>query len=187
MTDDRRVAFLGAGRMGEALVSGLIRSGGRSKDEIVVTARREERARELAERHGVTATLSNAEAVAWARTLVLTVKPQDMDALLQQVAGAVTPEHLVITFAAGIRCSFIESRLPDDVPVVRVMSNVPVLVDEAMSVISPGARAGDKHLAVAEEILGYVGRVLRLTETHQDAVTATSGSGPATSPCWRRP
>lgn len=179
MTDDRRVAFLGAGRMGEALVSGLIRSGGRSKDEIVVTARREERAKELAERHGVSASLSNAEAASSARTLVLTVKPQDMNTLLQQVAPAVTPEHLVITFAAGIRCSFIESRLADDVPVVRVMSNVPVLVDEAMSVISPGARAEDKHLAVAEEILGYVGRVLRLTETHQDAVTATSGSGPA--------
>ena len=179
MTDERRVAFLGAGKMGEALVSGLIRSGGRSKDEIMVTARREERARELAERHGVSATLSNAEAAGWAGTLVLTVKPQDMDSLLHQVAGSVTPEHLVITFAAGIRCSFIESRLTGDVPVVRVMSNVPVLVDEAMSVISPGARAQDKHLAVAEEILGYVGRVLRLSETHQDAVTATSGSGPA--------
>ena len=179
MTDERRVAFLGAGKMGEALVSGLIRSGGRSKDEIMVSARREERAGELAERYGVSATLSNPEAAAWARTLVLTVKPQDMDALLQQVSSAVSPDHLVITFAAGIRTSFIESRLTDDVPVVRVMSNVPVLVDEAMSVISPGARAQDKHLAVAEEILGYVGRVLRLSETHQDAVTATSGSGPA--------
>jgi pyrroline-5-carboxylate reductase len=179
MTEVRRVAFLGAGKMGEALVSGLIRSGGRSKDEIVVTARREERARELADRYGLEATLSNPEAAAWAKTLVLTVKPQDMEALLDQVGEAVTGDHLVITFAAGIRCSFIESRLAPEVPVVRVMSNVPVLVDEAMSVISPGAHAGDKHLAVAEELLGSVGRVIRLAEVHQDAVTATSGSGPA--------
>jgi pyrroline-5-carboxylate reductase len=179
MTEERRVAFLGAGKMGEALVSGLIRSGGRTPEDIVVTARREERARELAERHGVEATLSNPEAASRARTLVLTVKPQDMDSLLEQVGEAVTADHLLITFAAGIRTSFIESRVAAVVPVVRVMSNVPVLVDEAMSVISPGAHAGDKHLAVAEELLSSVGRVIRLPEVHQDAVTATSGSGPA--------
>jgi pyrroline-5-carboxylate reductase len=179
MTDERRVAFLGAGKMGEALVSGLIRAGGRSADEIMVTARREERAGELAERYQVAATLSNPEAAEWAGTLVLTVKPQDMDALMAQIGDSLTPQHLVVTFAAGIRCSFIESRTSADVPVVRVMSNVPVLVDEAMSVISPGAAAEDKHLAVAEEILGYVGRVIRLPEVQQDAVTATSGSGPA--------
>jgi pyrroline-5-carboxylate reductase len=176
---DRKVAFLGAGKMGEALVSGLLRAGGRTPDEVIVTSRREERARELAERHGVTSTLSNEEAAGWSRTLILTAKPQDMEALLDQLEGAVTQDHLVISFAAGIRTSFIESRLPAGVPVVRVMSNVPVLVDEAMSVISPGAHAGDKHLAVAEELLGYVGRVIRLPEVHQDAVTATSGSGPA--------
>ena len=179
MTDERRVAFLGAGKMGEALVSGLIRSGGRNADEITVTARREERARELGDRHGVEATLSNPDAAAWARTLVLTVKPQDMDALLDLIGQHVTPDHLVITFAAGIRCSFIESRVPEATPVVRVMSNVPVLVDEAMSAISPGTHAGDKHLAVAEELLGSVGRVIRVSESAQDAVTATSGSGPA--------
>jgi pyrroline-5-carboxylate reductase len=176
---EKRVAFLGAGKMGEALVSGLIRAGGRSPDEIMVTARREERARELSERHGVASSLSNQEAASWAPTLVLTVKPQDMEDLLDQVGSAVAEEHLVISFAAGIRTSFIEHRLTARVPVVRVMSNVPVLVDEAMSVVSPGGYAEDKHLAVAEELLGYVGRVIRLSEVHQDAVTATSGSGPA--------
>lgn len=176
---EKRVAFLGAGKMGEALVSGLIRAGGRSPDEIMVTARREERARELSERHGVASSLSNQEAASWAPTLILTVKPQDMEDLLDQVGSAVAEEHLVISFAAGIRTSFIEHRLTARVPVVRVMSNVPVLVDEAMSVISPGGYAEDKHLAVAEELLGYVGRVIRLSEVHQDAVTATSGSGPA--------
>ncbi len=175
----RRVAFLGGGKMGEALVSGLIRSGGRAVDEIMVTCRREERARELAERHGVATTLSNPEAVSWADTLVLTVKPQDIEVLLTQIGSSVGPEHLVISFAAGVRTSFVEKHLADEVPVVRVMSNVAVLVDEAMSVIAPGSHAQERHLDVAEELLGYVGKVLRLPEVHLDAITATSGSGPA--------
>ena len=176
---ERRVAFLGGGKMGEALLSGLIRSGGRSPDELMVTARREERARELGDRLGIIATLSNPEAVAWSDTLVLTVKPQDMETLLGQIGEHVRAEQLVVSFAAGIRTSFIERRIQADVPVVRVMSNVPVLVDEAMSVISAGLRAEDKHLAIAGELLGNVGRVIRLSEQHLDAVTATSGSGPA--------
>jgi pyrroline-5-carboxylate reductase len=175
----RNVAFLGGGRMGEALVSGLLRSGGRGKDEIMITARREERAKELADKLGVASTLSNSEAVKWASTLILTVKPQDMEALLEQISEPLAPDKLVISFAAGIRTSFIERFAPPGTPVVRVMSNVPVLVDEAMSVISPGAAAEDKHLSVAAELLGSVGKVIRLPEKHQDAVTATSGSGPA--------
>jgi pyrroline-5-carboxylate reductase len=165
--------------MGEALISGLIRSGGRAVDEIMVTCRREERAKELAGKYGVAATLDNPEAVSWAETIVLTVKPQDMEALLGQIASKVRAEQLVISFAAGIRTSFVEKHLPAEVPVVRVMSNVAVLVDEAMTVVSAGRHADDKHLSLAEELLGYVGKVLRLPEKHQDAVTATSGSGPA--------
>ena len=175
----RRVAILGGGKMGEALISGLIRSGGRRADEIMVTNRREERALELAGKYGVTATLDNAEAAAWADVLVLMAKPQDTEVLLGQIRSHVTADDLVISFAAGVRTSFVEKHLPDIVPVVRVMSNVPVMVDEAMSVISAGSTATDEHLDVTEELLGYVGKVLRLKEQHLDAVTATSGSGPA--------
>jgi pyrroline-5-carboxylate reductase len=178
-TSDRKVAILGGGKMGEALMSGLIRSGGRSVDEIMVTCRREERARELAGKYGVTAGLDNAEAARWANVLILMAKPQDMEVLLEQIQGDVTADDLVISFAAGIRTSFAQKHLPADVPVVRVMSNVPVMVDEAMSVVSAGSHAEDKHVAIAEELLGYVGKVLRLPEVHLDAVTATSGSGPA--------
>jgi pyrroline-5-carboxylate reductase len=175
----RRVAFLGGGKMAEALVSGLIRSGGRTADEIMVTNRREERARELAGKYGITATLDNAEAARWADVLVLMAKPQDIEMLLSQIREDVDTSDLVISFAAGVRTSFVEKHLPDGVVVVRVMSNVPVMVDEAMSVISPGTLAQERHLAVAEELLGYVGKVLQLEEEHLDAVTATSGSGPA--------
>ena len=176
---DRNVAFLGGGKMGEALLSGLLRSGGRTAEEITVTARREERARELAGKYGVSATLDNAEAVKWADVVVLMAKPQDMDVLLEQISDSVEPRHLVVSFAAGIRTSFVEQHLADGTVVVRVMSNVPVMVDEAMSVITPGKLASEADLAVAEELLSYVGKVIRLKETHMDAVTATSGSGPA--------
>jgi pyrroline-5-carboxylate reductase len=175
----RRTAVLGGGKMGEALLSGLIRSGGRTPDELIVSCRRDERARELAGKYGVTATLDNGEATRWADVLVLMAKPQDMETLLEQIREHVTTSDLVISFAAGIRTSFVEKHLPDEVAVVRVMSNVPVMVDEAMSVIAAGGHAAERDLAVTEELLGYVGKVLRLKETHLDAVTATSGSGPA--------
>jgi pyrroline-5-carboxylate reductase len=175
----RTVALLGGGKMGEALLSGLLRSGGRTVDELLVTCRREERAQELAGKYGVKATLDNAEACGEADVVILMAKPQDTEALLSQIRGAVGADHHVISFAAGVRTSFVEKHLPDGVPVVRVMSNVPVMVDEAMSVISAGSHAEERHLALAEELLGYVGRVLRLKESHLDAVTATSGSGPA--------
>jgi pyrroline-5-carboxylate reductase len=111
--------------------------------------------------------------------LVITVKPQDMAALLDEIAPSVPGDRLIISVAAGITTSFIENRLPGDLPVVRVMSNTPVLVDEAMSVISAGSHATDEHLRCTEDLLRPVGRVIRIPESQQDAATALSGSGPA--------
>jgi pyrroline-5-carboxylate reductase len=176
---DGKLAILGGGKMGEALMSGLLRSGWRTPRDVVVTVRREERGRELSARHGVSITLDNQAAIRESDIALIAVKPQDMDALLKQIAPAVRVESLLISVAAGIPTSFIERRLDVKAPVVRVMSNVPVLVDEAMSAIAAGANADEKHLAIAEEILSHVGRVVRLAEKHLDAVTATSGSGPA--------
>jgi pyrroline-5-carboxylate reductase len=102
-----------------------------------------------------------------------------MDALLGQIKDSVTKDKLVVSFAAGIRTSFVQSALAEGVPVVRVMSNVAVQVDEAMSVVAAGPHAQEEHLTTTEELLAYVGRVIRLPEKHMDAVTATSGSGPA--------
>lgn len=174
-----KIAILGGGKMAEALLSGLLRSGWRAPSDVVVTVRREERARDLIERYGVPVTLDNVEAVGQGSILILAVKPQDMEGLLQQIAGAVHRDQLVLTIAAGIPTTFIQARITSEVPIVRAMSNVPALVDEAMTVISPGAHAEEKHLAVAEEIWSHVGRVIRLPEKHLDAITATSGSGPA--------
>jgi pyrroline-5-carboxylate reductase len=172
------IAVLGTGKMGEALLSGLLRSGVVAPSGVLAAVRRDDRAKELREAYGVEV-FSAAEAASRAETLVITVKPQDMAALLSEIAGGVTAGKLVISVAAGITTSFIENRLPEDVPVVRVMSNTPVLVDEAMSVISPGSHAGEPHLRRAEELLRPVGKVLRIPESQQDAATALSGSGPA--------
>jgi pyrroline-5-carboxylate reductase len=173
----RVIGILGAGKMGEALASGLLRAGV-PPAMVIAAVRREDRAVALRDAYGIEV-LSAAEAAARAQTLVITVKPQDMAALLDQIAPRVSADKLVISVAAGIPTAFIEQRLTGDVPVVRVMSNTPVLVDEAMSVISPGSHAREEHLRRAEELLQPVGKVIRIPESQQDAATALSGSGPA--------
>jgi pyrroline-5-carboxylate reductase len=172
----RGLAIVGGGKIGEALLSGLIRRGG--SDGIVVCERSPERAAELTARYDVPA-LGLAEAAARARVLLLAVKPQDIGTLLGLLSGAVDTGHLVVSVAAGVPTSVIEAALPEGVPVVRVMPNTPALVDEGMSVLSAGAHADESHLDEAEALLAAVGRVRRVPESQQDAVTALSGSGPA--------
>ncbi|MFF5567939.1 pyrroline-5-carboxylate reductase [Streptomyces sp. NPDC012623] len=171
------VAVLGTGKIGEALLSGMIRAGWRAAD-LLATTRRAERAEELRSRYGVE-TATNAEAAKRADILILAAKPQDMGTLLDELTPHLTADRLVISAAAGITTAFIEERLPLGTPVVRVMPNTPVLVDEGMSVISGGSHALPAHLAHAEEIFGGVGKTLRVPESQQDACTALSGSGPA--------
>src|SRR5262245_39326028 len=122
-----RVAILGCGKIGESLLAGLLSSGSR---DIVVTARQAERVAELADRHGVEATLSNADAVEGAELVVLAVKPQDIDALLAEINDSVTSTQTVLSVAAAIPTDSIERRLGADVPVVRAMPNAPSTVHE---------------------------------------------------------
>lgn len=172
-----RVAVLGAGVMGETLLSGLLRAGWEPGD-IVVTERRPERAAELAERYGVEV-MGNAEAAAAVDTVVMVVKPQDMDGLLREVAETLRPEALVVCIAAGISTDYVEKRLPDGVAVVRVMPNTPALVDEGMAALSAGSHCDPDHLERARALLAATGKVITVPEQYQDAVTAISGSGPA--------
>jgi pyrroline-5-carboxylate reductase len=177
MSQTHKIAVLGTGKIGEALLGGMLRAG-RAPEDLLATARRADRARALRDRHGVE-TVGNAEAAKIADTLILAVKPQDMGALLDELGPHVAADRLVISAAAGITTAFVESRLTPGVPVVRVMPNTPALVDEAMSVISGGTHAAEEHLVRAEEIFNGVGRTMRLPEAQQDAATALSGSGPA--------
>ncbi len=170
-------AIIGAGVMGETLLSGLVRAG-RRVDQLMVGEKRAERARELEERYGV-AVVSNREAAAKADTVALVVKPQDMGDVLDEIAPDLRAGQLLVSLAAGITTSFIESRVPDGVAVVRVMPNTPALVDEGMAAIAPGSHCDESHLAEAESLMASTGKVLRIPEKQMDAVTAISGSGPA--------
>lgn len=173
------IAIIGVGRMGEALLNGLLRSGWVEAQQVIGSARREERGKAVADVYGVRVTTDNQAAIREADVVVLAVKPQSLPSLLAEDGSAFRPEQTVISVVAGISTSSIQDAIPGEVPVVRVMSNVCVQVDEAMSVVSAGTHASDGDLELAERILEHVGKVIRLPEEHLDAVTALSGSGPA--------
>jgi pyrroline-5-carboxylate reductase len=174
-----KVAVLGGGKIGESLLAGLLSSRWRAAADVVVTGRREERLRELAERHAVPTTLSNVEAVNGSELVVIAVKPQDLDGLLGEIGGVLDESQTVLSVAAAIPTFAIERRLAAGVPVVRAMPNAPATVHEGIAGICAGAHAGEEHLALAEEALSHLGAVVRVPERYMDAVTAVSGSGPA--------
>ena len=174
-----KLTVLGAGKMGQALIAGLLASGWRKPSEITITARSPERVGELTERYGVEGTLDNGAAVAGADVVVLAVKPQDIETLLSEISDHVTPQQTILSVVAAIPTSYIEARLSDDVPVIRAMPNTPSVVHEGMAGIAGGRHAEDKHVALAAEVLSHVGRVVIVQENYLDAVTAISGSGPA--------
>ncbi len=171
------IAVLGAGKIGEALLSGLLH-GGRRVEELMFSERHPERSAEMTGRYGIRS-VDVATAAKDADVLIVAVKPQDIDALLDELAPVISPPTLVVSLCAGLPTALYERRLPAGVPVVRVMPNTPAVVNQAMSAISPGGHAGTEHLEMVEELLSAVGKVVRVPESQQDAVTALSGSGPA--------
>ncbi|MEJ2863041.1 pyrroline-5-carboxylate reductase [Actinomycetospora flava] len=173
------VAVLGGGKIGEALLGGLV-SAGRDPGSLLVVETVAARAAELTDRYGIAA-VDAPEAARRADVLVVAVKPGDVLTALDQVRDVLAQRDrpTVVSLAAGIPTAAIEARLPEGVPVVRVMPNTPMLVGRAMCVLSPGSAAGETELAAAEELLAAVGRTVRVPEAQQDLATALSGSGPA--------
>jgi pyrroline-5-carboxylate reductase len=171
------VAVIGAGKIGEVLLSGLVRAGW-PVERLIATARRAERGEELRVRYGVRV-VSNADAVVAADVIAIAVKPQDAEVLMAELGPQIPAGKLVVSLCAGLPTSFFAKWLAEGTPVIRVMTNTPALVDEAMTAISAGPHATAEHLALAEEMFTPLGRTIRLPESQQDAVTALSGSGPA--------
>jgi pyrroline-5-carboxylate reductase len=171
------IAVIGAGKIGEVLLAGLLKAGW-SADRLVATARRAERAEQLRERYGIRV-LSNEAACAEAEVLAIAVKPQDAAVLMADLGQHIPREKLLISLCAGLPTSFFTKWLAEGTPIVRVMTNTPALVDEAMTAISAGPHATAAHLQLAEELFSPLGRTIRVPEAQQDAVTALSGSGPA--------
>lgn len=171
------IAVIGAGKIGEVLLSGLVKAGW-PVDRLIATARRADRGHELRQRYGIRV-LDNDAAVHEADVVAIAVKPQDAGTLMAELGPRIPSGKLVISLCAGLPTSFFSKWLADGTPVVRVMTNTPALVDQAMSAISAGPHATAEHLALAEELFTPLGRTIRVPETQQDAVTALSGSGPA--------
>jgi pyrroline-5-carboxylate reductase len=176
MDTQKRIALVGTGVMGGAVLAGLVTEAGR---EVVVVDAAPGRAARAAEEHGVAHADGVAEAARGADVVLIAVKPKDVAAVLADLAPVAGPGTLVVSVAAGLPCSFYEARLPAGVPVVRVMPNTPATIGRGTSAISAGTSASEAHLATVEALLRPTGLVVRVPEKEQDAVTAISGSGPA--------
>jgi pyrroline-5-carboxylate reductase len=178
-----RIAIIGGGSIGEALLAGLLRAGRQPKD-LVVAEKSADRARYLSETYSVLVT-SVADAAENASFVVVAVKPADVATIVEEIADAAahaeseSVEQVFVTVAAGVTTEFYESKLPAGAPVIRVMPNAPVVVGGGVSALAPGRFATAGQLKEVSAIFDAVGGVLTVAEAQMDAVTALSGSGPA--------
>lgn len=174
-----RVGFLGAGNMAGALLSGLIRSKAIGASDLRASDARAERLAELSAEHGIETHVSNAELVRWANVIVLSVKPEVVPLVLSECGASIGSGHLLVSIAAGVPIRALEARLAAGARVVRAMPNTPALAQAGATALSAGSLATAADLEVARKLFDAVGRTVVLGESHLDAVTGLSGSGPA--------
>jgi pyrroline-5-carboxylate reductase len=179
MFQNKKIAVLGAGKLGEALITGMLDAGIVSKNQFIATAAHRERLEQIQSKLGIEVTLSNGEAVRKSQLVLLCVKPQTVEEVLRQVSDDLTPNHLIVSVAASVTTRFIEGILDKPVPVIRTMPNTPCLIKQGMTAISPGRHATPDHMSQARCIFDAIGRSLIVDEKHMDAVTGLSASGPA--------
>ncbi len=175
----KKVAILGAGNMGEALAKGLLRAGKVLPEALTCTDARAERREEIHKRYGVQVTGDNRAAAAQADVIVLAVKPQVIDHLLEEIAPSVDARKLVISIAAGVPIAALARKLGAGVRIVRTMPNTPALVGAGATALARGPHATDADLEQALSLFEAVGVAVVVEEQHLDAVTGLSGSGPA--------
>lgn len=183
LTAMSRIAIIGGGNIGEALLGGLLNAGRQARD-IVVSEKLPSRARYLSEKYSVQLAKVT-DAIERADFIVVAVKPSDVGAVVDEIADAVAnaddgaPEHVYVSVVAGVSSAFYEAKLPAGAPVVRVMPNAPMVVGAGISALAKGRFATTEHLKEVSALFDSVGSVLVVGEHHMDAVTAVSGSGPA--------
>jgi pyrroline-5-carboxylate reductase len=174
----KSIGFVGAGNMAEAMIRGLLRGGVFAPEQVTASAPRDERQRELADKYGIRVTAEN-QLAARQSIVVLSVKPQILSRVLDEIAEAVRAESLVISIAAGVPVAAIQAKLRTGMRIVRAMPNTPALVDAAATAIARGEHAGESDLEDAKRIFDAIGITVVLDESQLDAVTGLSGSGPA--------
>ncbi|MCH7913195.1 MAG: pyrroline-5-carboxylate reductase, partial [Deltaproteobacteria bacterium] len=176
---DKKIGVIGGGKIGSALIRGILKAGLVHKDQIIASAPRDSVRQSLAKESGIRVTSGNVEVTEFADTVILTVKPQIIDSVLQEISRKIGVKKLLISVAAGVPLARIEGYLPKGSRVVRVMTNTPCVVGVAASAYARGSHATKEDLDRVERILKSVGIALQLEERYLDAVTGLSGSGPA--------
>ncbi|MFA4875450.1 MAG: pyrroline-5-carboxylate reductase [bacterium] len=180
MRDNYIVGIIGAGNMGEALIKGLLRSNLVRSYEIIASARSAKRVRFLEKTYGVHTTRNNLAVTSASDTLLLAVKPQDMEGVCSQIKPAMTKNHLVISIAAGIDFSRLRKMLGPKPRLIRVMPNLPAVIDEGVSAIFCGPRMPERYRRFAHQIFQAVGQTVDVREERlMDVITGLSGTGPA--------
>jgi len=174
-----RVAVLGAGKMGSILIKALIDKHGIAPDRVRATVAHENRAHELSHKLGINVTTDNPSAVDAADIIFVCVKPQVVQELMEQISDKVSADQLVISVAASVHTSQIESALGAGAAVIRAMPNTPCVLGQGMTAICKGQYAKPEHVEAATSLFNAVGRTVVVDEKHMDAVTGLSASGPA--------
>lgn len=175
----KKLCILGAGNMGDAILSGILSAGLYKKGDVIVSDISEERLSKVKSKHGIETTKNNVEACTSARFIIIAVKPGSMKALIEEISDTISESKVIVSVAAGVSISRIQGWLKKDVPVIRVMPNTPVVVREGMTAIAPGQGVKDADLSVIKMVFGSMGKTVVLNEEYLNAVTGLSGSGPA--------
>lgn len=180
MDEGTKVAIVGVGKIGGALASGLLKNKVVKSDHLAGSTAHEQSAQRVSRKYGIKTYTDNKELVTDKDIIILAVKPQAMEAVLEEIKNQIKPQQLLITIAAAITTKFVEEIIDLNIPVIRAMPNTPCLVSEGMTVICPGKYADENHLKSACRLFNPLGRVEKVKdEAFMDAVTALSGSGPA--------
>ena len=179
MLENKSLALIGAGKLGEALILGILKKSPLNHKDVVATVGRTESVKRVSDKLGVKVTKDNKDAISGADVVIVAVKPQKMEAVLEELSTVITSDQLVISVAASISTSYIEQRLKASIPVIRAMPNTPSVMNAGMTALCGGVYATDKHHEMAKEVFECVGEAVFLDEALMDGVTALSASGPA--------
>jgi pyrroline-5-carboxylate reductase len=179
MLEKKKIAVLGAGKLGETLIKGLLEAGVINIDNVTITAGHQQRLDQMRARFNVSGTLSNRAAAEAVDIVIVAVKPQTVPVVLNEIGDLLRPAQLLISVAASVSTAFIEKHIAAPVPVIRAMPNTPCLLNKGMTGIAPGKNATPEHVALAKFIFDAVGRTVVADEKHMDAITGLSASGPA--------
>lgn len=179
MLAKKTLAVVGVGKLGEALISGLLKNSSLVAEDITGSVSKMTSVERVEKKLGIKVSQNNIETVAGKDIILLAVKPQNMDRVLKELKETITPNQLVISVAASVTSSFVQERLQDGVPVVRAMPNTPSVINAGMAGLCAGIHASAEQIAVAEAIFKCVGETVFVDESLMDAVTALSASGPA--------